>query len=241
MLLYRHLGYWYFEVKAIRLVSMETVTPMWPGGYPVTPYLMDDFLFQSYIRHTVRVAYFTFGQMWDQLAMWTAWAREEVNWVTQGRPIYRWQPLDRAAWWGYFENAEVRKLGLPTFGPETLWEAPFLSCLGVYREKVWLYKQGGTEANPENVFTEVGPLGNVLMWNSAAPNWLKGYPDRWVYAMKMHNVIQEIPVHISRVWTKGAAMFLGKGVKIDTGKYKVGGALGYKVDRVPPTDTWKMW
>ena len=241
MQLYRFLGYWHFEVQAASEVGVNDSNPVWPGPDPSVPYLMDETIFRSYVRYVIRVAYYSFGQRWDELVMWSAWAQASINWIAQHQSIYKWQPLDADAAQGYFEHALVRELSGPTFSREALVEEDFLSCLAVYGEEVWLYKQGGTAANPENVFTEIGPLGSILMWTSRAGNWLKGHPDRMVFAMRRYDLIQNVPFIIGRYWTKGAAMFLGKGVKIDAGKYKVGGGLGYHVDRVPPNDTWKMW
>jgi len=220
---------------------MTNANPPYPALYPSEPYLINPIIFASYVKYVIRVAHFSFGKSWDELVMWAAWAQASVNWITQYRPIYKWLPATIGPAWAYFEFENVRILQSPTFSLEALEEEDFLTCLALYGEHAWLYKQGGTAANPENVFTEIGPLGNIVMWSSRAPNWQKGHPDRLVFAMRYYDLIETVPMIKARYWTKGAAMYLGKGVKIDTGKYKVGGPLGYHVDRVPPTETWKSW
>ena len=220
---------------------MTSFNVAWPGPQPSVPYLMDNSIFQSYVRYVIRVAHFSFGQMWDELPLWAAWAQASINWITQYRSIYKWQPLDEDAALGYFENAPVRELQSPTFQPEVLEEEDYLTCLALYGEEAWLYKQGGTAANPENVFTEIGPLGNIVMWSSRDSRWTKGHPDRFVFGMRYYDLIQNVPFVIARYWTTGAAMFLGKGVHIDSGQYKLGADYDHRIDLVPPTDAWKYW
>lgn len=241
MQLYRVLGYWYMEITADRQDGWRIGDPAWPGLVPFTPLGIPEDVYQSWIRYAIRVAYWSFGEMWGSLPPWAAWAQSEINGQTQYRPGYKWVPPEEEAADGYFANQGVRKFVNPSFGPETLKEVEPSTILATYEERVWLYRQEWHGRTGYNRFEEVGELGDILMFASRSPKWTKGYPDRMFTALRYFELIEDVPRLVGRYWTKIAAIYLGQGVNVGVGEYRLRRADAWRADIRSPTGTWRGW
>jgi len=229
------------EITADSQDGWRIADPSWPGVMPFVPLGIPVEVFNKWIRYAVRVAYWSFGEMWGSLPPWVVWAQDEINGMTQYRPNYKWVPLEESAADGYFGNQGVRKFVNPSFGPETLKEVDSHTILATYGERVWLYKQAGGAASWGNWFTEVGELGDILMFTSRDPRWGRGHPDRMFTALRYWDLIEDVPVVKGRYWTKIAAIYLGKGVKYDDGHYYLSPAYEHRAHLMAPTMTWVGW
>lgn len=241
MQLYRVLGYWYMEITADRQDGWRIADPSWPGPVPFVPLGINEEVFNKWIQYAIRVAYWSFGEMWGSLIPWSGWAQSEINGQVQYRPSYRWQPLELEAADGYFAMQGARKFVNPRFGPETLETVDPHTILAVYAERVWMYKQTGGFGRFDNWFEEVGPMGDILMFSSRDARWGKGHPDRMFTALRYFDLIEDTPRLIGRYWTKIAAIYLGKGYRIRDGVYRLAGPFMHRADMMAPTETWLGW
>jgi len=241
MQLYRVLGYWYFEITADRQDGTVLGDPAWPGPVPFVPLGIPEEGFNAYIRYVSRVAYFSFGEMWDSLPMWAAWAQSSINGQVQWRPAYKWVPVHTYMAVPLFGTAGVRKFVNPRFGPETLEEVEPHTILATYEERAWLYRQEWYGRTGYNKFEEVGELGDILMFTSRDPRWGRGHPDRMFTALRYGEMIEDVPRLVFRYWTKIAAIYLGKGYKGSDGVYYLTGRYSHRANLRAPTGTWLGW
>ena len=241
MQLYRLLGYWSFEVEASGVARWSNANPAVTGAYPFVPRGIDEDVFNSFMRYIIRVAYFSFGQAGWELSPWWWWAQHEINGTGQARSWYKWMPQDVEAAQSLFENAGVRVLSNPTFGPELLTSVEPSTILAMYKERVWLYRQEWYGRTGYNRFEEVGPLGDIAMWNSRESRWPKGWPDRVCFGLRYYDLIEDVPLITARYWTKAAVIYLGQGEKGREGVYYLRRADEWRADLRSPSTAWMGW
>ncbi len=241
MRIYRMLGYWYMEIKFDGVVGWSKADISWPGPVPFVPLGIHEDVFRQWIRYVIRVAYFSFGEMWNELIPWAGWAQQEINAQAQRRLVYLWVPVHTYMAIPLLGTKAVRHLKKPVFGKETLEKVEFTTCLLTYQERVWLYKQDSIGGKGVNLFREVGRLGDILMFISRDKRWEKGHPDRMFTALRYFDYIEDVPIPRARYWTKIAAIYLGAGVKVGDGVYRLIDEYGHRADLRARTLAWELW
>lgn len=229
------------EVKATGVTGWTSATLPFPCLLPFTPLGIDEVVFEYYMRYIYRKMRFTFGDTIASASVWLSWAMSEINAQAQGRSWYKWMSEDALTAWDYFNVAAVRVMRNPTFEREVLKTVEPSTILATYKERVWLYRQEWYGRKGYNKFEEIGPLGDIGMWNSRDPKWVKGWPDRMCFALKYYDLIEDVPQITARFWTHAAVIYLGRGYKLREGEYYLTRADEWRANLRSPSTAWMGW